>query len=383
MLKSDQILSINLFSSILDHISDLVLGVEQIVGVYSSGDDINNLAGVCLEYRNNQLQERELVIKGEQQELKQMQLERNHYRWLDKSQVPFSSFTSEQSQLNIFSEYEHLVLLITLPHRLDNRKDLVFIYFKDDLNQFGVQHQKTPLSTQNKSVIGHLISSSAISFARMYWKQEDKLKGFAQKSKAIIESQRSVNKKDKRKEELEYTLMSWADKLLFNCSHSDHVNYVYSESAVEKIKNYSGNITILESAILEAVDYAKMIVTDVNCAIEGEFIVYDTDVNKETAPTQAQDISPRLQKSYDFLSKLEQNAIKVSQAGLNLTSYNVGQQMERPITPAAISDYISKNRDRINKLFKQYPNEWSFIRNNFRPIVNVVNYNSEKLKNWG
>lgn len=380
---SEHMSSINLFSAIIDHISDLAVGVKQIVGIYSSGESMDALSGVCLEYQNNRLQEREIIISGVHQQLKQMQQERNNYKWLDKSQVPFDTHTESQSQLSIFNEYDHLILLITLPHRFDNKKDLIFIYFKDDMDQFGVQHQKSSLSTQNKTIIGHLISSSSISFAKMYWQQEDKLNRLANKSRQIISHQKSDNKDVTRKVELEDLLLSWATEFLTDCSNSDHVNYVYSEDAKVKIKFYHGTFNNLKSAIQEAIEYAKMIITDVNIVIESEYIVFDTNVNTVGTNHKSISVSPRLQKAFDFLDKLENNALKVSKAGLNLTSFNVGLQMERSITPAAISDYISKNRDRINSLFKQYPDRWSYIKNNFRPVVNVIGHDNNDIKKWG
>ncbi|WP_430932746.1 hypothetical protein [Saccharicrinis sp. 156] len=202
------ILSEDLIFSIINHISEMVVGVEKITGIYTH-PETEDVRGITLQYRNNRLQEHELNFSGIEDQLHGLRHENNKYRWIDNSQVPFDTHYEAKSQLNIFDELNHLILLVTIPGAIRQEKDILLIYFKDDINAFGVQHQKSSLSTDNKSIIGHLLSGSVHSYCKLFWQEKEKFNLFTQKTSRILEQQRSVNKGDARKEELEAIIFSW------------------------------------------------------------------------------------------------------------------------------------------------------------------------------
>ncbi len=387
MLISNQSLYLNYFTSILQHISDMVLGVERIVGIYNTDYSTNILSGISLTYRNNQLIEQEINVSDVNDRLHEIQLEKIQYKWLSKSQIPFEMLESDQKQLNIFDEHSHLILLISIPQQNNSKRDLVFVYFKNEIDQFGIHHQKAKMSTQNKTIIGHLISNSAKSCSKMYWSQEEKLMRFTLKSQQIIKQQVKSDSELVKIDGLQKLIIGWAQSTLEEYCKSDGLNYVYSKEALEKIISFKGEFSDLKIAINDAIEYVKVLASYIQqnkqVLIEKEYITYvntkserlNTDVNYQ--------IPPRLQKAHELLDKLEKHALLISQQGLNLTSFNVGQAMERSITPAAISDSISKNKTKINLLIKQFPERWGFIRNNFRPIINVISKENDQLRNWG
>jgi hypothetical protein len=380
--------TVNYFSAIMNHIMEMVMGVDRITGIYATDAEGLELSGIQLEYINGHMMESELSFPKVFPEYEFVQKEKEPFKWLDKTHLPFEQQELHSTkQLSIFSEYKHLLLQVLIPNPNGKTKDVVYILFKDNIDQFGVQHQKASLSTQNKSIIGHLVANSIISFAQNYKAQEEKHQVFAQKTHEILHSNRKITLDQQRKEELEKMILSWAKDLLEEYSKADYVNYVYQEDALKKILSYRGSFTNLKKAILSAIEYAHVMftyVTSEKIPIEADYILLETEESTYVkAPTEQASIQPRLQKVYDLLDKLEFYALKVTREGLNLTSFNVGQAMERPITPAAISDAISKHRDRINLLFKQYPDRWSFIRHNFRPILNVLPENNTSIKNWG
>ncbi len=140
----------------------------------------------------------------------------------------------------------------------------------------------------------------------------------------------------------------------------------------------------MKKAISEAAEYAKYLSTSKNeTVIKSEYITFVNNEVTNVINEEDNYLSPKLVKTKELLDKLEKYSILVSQRNLNLTSFNVGKAMERPITPAAISDAISKNKDRINILFKQFPDKWNFIKNNFRPIINVSEMKFNNLSKYG
>ncbi len=385
MNRSGKISNMNYFSSILNHISELVIGVERILGIYHSEDASKNISGISLTYRNNQLVEEQINFKISDSAKKQIEESIKTYNWIDKKQLPFEVENSSRQQLNIFSEENNLVLIIPVADIDNNCNNLIYIYFKEGIDQFGVTHHKSNLSTQNKSIIGHIISHSVKSFATTYLEQENKLKQIVNKTQQILEIQKNKTTNNANNTHIEF-IKQWAISILNEISNSDGINYVYSDAALKKILETNQNFEEIKKALLEAFDYAKLISLyqeNNEIVIEAEYITFENSLVTPVNHRQETLLSPRLQKTQDLLDKLEKYSLLVAQKKLNLTSFNVGKAMDRPITPAAISDAIAKNKDRINILFDQFPNNWNFIKNNFRPIINIIELNNNRLKNLG
>lgn len=380
------ILSEDLIFSLIDHVCDMVAGVEKIMGIYDH-PETGELCGITLQYTNHRLQEHRMNMGGLKESLTALRRTNNKHRWLQKSQLPFDTKESGQAQLNIFDESKHLTLLISLPGSKRLEKDILIIYFKDQFNTFGVQHQNSPLGTENKTIIAHLLSGSIDSFCKLYWKEKEHLQLFANKTKRILEQQRIDNLTDTRKKELENFICSWAYAYLAECSDSDGVNYVYSESAIEKIKKYSGEFKQLEKALKEAVSYTKTLVTDVTKEIQAEYIELFTNVNNESVLHELQNIprnlSARQHRVYEYLNRLEAAAIEADRNDQKLTGRNIGLAMKpQPVSAPALSDFISKNKESINTLFMKYPESWSFVKNNFRTIINVTVNGDRQARKW-
>ncbi|MCW3787854.1 hypothetical protein [Plebeiibacterium sediminum] len=386
MTSNSQLHTIEFYSAVINHITEMVVGVEKIVGIYNIEDGTNQLFGTCLSLQNNQLVEQELIIDDDIISLQQLQRERIQYKWLNKSQIPFEEKQINSGQLNIFNEYNNLILLVSIPQLNSSKRNLVFVYFKDELDQFGVHHEKSKLSTQNKTIIGHLVSKSVISLSKIYWTQDYKMKRFAQKTQEVIQFQKKSNENKENNQGLENLIIGWATDLIEECSKSDGINYVYQKDAIEKIIQFKGSFNDLKKSLYEAIEYAKMLnsYSDTNqVIIEADYISEVTYVNSEEITYENIILPERLQKTQQLLDKLERYALKISHEGIKLTSTNVGRSMDNPITAAAISDSISKNKDRINTLFKQFPDKWSFIKNNFKPIINITSKENYQSRKWG
>ncbi len=391
MTNNNNIHTIKFYAAVINHISEMIAGVEKLVGIYNIEDGSDKLYGISFTLQNNHLIEQTLIIKDDIQRLQQLQEEKIQYKWLNKTQIPFEEKATSIAQLNIFNEYDNLILLVSIPQLKSYKRNLVFIYFRDDLDQFGIHHEKSKLSTQNKTIIGFMVSKSVISLSKIYWEQELKMKSFAQKTQEILLNQKMNNEKEKNNIDLENLIIGWANDMIKEFCNSDGVNYVIQEDALDKIKTYKGSFSSLKESLIEAIGYAKLLsgYSGLNTVtIESAYLHLETNIK---SPKETHDITnvnldilpERLQKAHELLDKLEKHALKISHEGIKLTSYNVGRAMDNPITPAAISDSISKNKDRINSLFKQYPNKWNFIKSNFKPIINITSKDNYQARNWG
>ncbi len=386
MLKNyTTILSEELLFSLIQHISELVVGVEKIVGIYER-TDTGELCGVSLKYINHRLQEHDLDLSNVVDQVNQLRQESKSYKWIETNQVPFeTSLTNKQrSQLNIFDEFKNLILLIPLPGD-DIRKNIILVYFKDEINNFGIQHQKSSLSTENKSIIGHLISASIISYCKMFWTENKKLMQFRDKTRKILEHKRSDNKEGRKIQQYEEMIISYAYEVLEDYCHPNEVNYVYSNDALDFIKSFNGSLSELKKSLIEAIEYVDFIDTNENKTIYLEYINSDTYINTNNSSQSLHMIHKlpiRLQKLHDFLDRLETAALKVDQLGQNIIGNNIGQAMDKSISGAAISEYVGKNKLAINNLFDQFPNQWNFIKNNFKTIINIIPSKNRTADYW-
>ncbi|WP_282036477.1 hypothetical protein [Saccharicrinis aurantiacus] len=384
----------NLFQATFNHIVKLVDGIERIIGIYNQQEAENVIEGIGLKLLNNRLVEYTLNIDSETaQKLILLQKENNVSKWVDRKSIPFEQTDISTFQKNIFDEYKHLILLLKIPQSHVETRGLIFIYFKDDISHFGVHHTKEVLNTQNKSIIASLISGSVFSFIDDFNRNNKLFSDFAQKSKAIITKQHIENKILKEDHNNNDFVVSWAHQYLAEFSNSDGVNYVYNKECIEFIQNYKGPFLPLQKAIAGAVEYTKLLFTYVNTdsiEIELSYLQLETEESRSLVTNvygedqiKIEQLSPRLLKTKAFLDKLEETATWVYEEGISLTSSNVGKSMERPITAAAISDFLSKNKERINILIKEFPNDWAFIKENFRPVINVTSKKDIHLRNLG
>ncbi len=386
MSSFTHILSEDLIFSLIDHVCDMVAGVEKIICIYGH-PETGELCGITMQYTNHRLQEHQMNLAGLSEPLTALRNTNNKHRWLQKSQLPFDTADSSQKQLNIFDESKHLILLITLPGSKRLEKNILIIYFKDQFNTFGVQHQNSSLSTENKTIIAHLLSGSIHSFCKLYWKENEHLQLFANKTRRIFEHQRLDNLKDTRKRELEDFICSWANTFLAECSDSDGVNYVYSVSALEKIKKYAGDFKQLEKALQEAVSYTKTIVTNVTKEIQAEYIELFTCENSVNILQESQNsprnLTERQQRVFDYMNRLEAAAIEADRNAQKLTGRNIGLSMKpQSVSAPALSDFISKNKETINSLFLKYPDNWNFVKNNFRTVINITVNENRQARKW-
>jgi hypothetical protein len=55
-----------------------------------------------------------------------------------------------------------------------------------------------------------------------------------------------------------------------------------------------------------------------------------------------------------------------------ITGFNIGDNCKPKVSPAAISDILKKHQKKIVLLLEQHPDNWSIIRNNFKPVRNIL-----------
>lgn len=149
-----------------------------------------------------------------------------------------------------------------------------------------------------------------------------------------------------------------------------------SAEAMDKLVNYEGDISDIRKIIFQAAQFAVTMSMGM-----GEVPIESSHVNthvekprddeEENAPTGIRE--ERYAKTRFILDEMEQAARILSSRSMKLTSENLARSLSKPKSAAAISDQLSKHRDRILRLFDENPEHWTIIRKKFRPIQNIVN----------
>lgn len=203
--------SYQIISTTFNHIVKCINGIERIVAFYKDEDDYS-IKGIGL--RQQGLQMTEEVINIETSDNNQIQSfieDCKSYKWLDKQLIPFEEKHNNSLQLNIFDEYKHLILAISL--RIHNQaKGIILVYFRDDARHFGIHHSSESLSTQQKPIIAQMLWNSVSSIITETVEQNEKFALFAQNAHQIIQQHQFTNQDVESDEKRSVFILSWAGR---------------------------------------------------------------------------------------------------------------------------------------------------------------------------
>ena len=200
-----------------------------------------------------------------------------------------------------------------------------------------------------------------------------------------------IKKHSQIKEDLEHSKNSYGLNLIDLCKsflkeqneNSSQFNYILTDDSLNKIKNYTGDISVLKIAIQKAIDYVNNLYfdsTETDIYIAEDYLNFEnTGAGKASKPQEVQ-LYDRYSKTIMLLDKLENAARDVVAKNMDITSVNVGLACSTPITAPAISDAIKKHRNKIIHLINKYPDNWKLIRTEFRPVRNVLSAQPDILE---
>ena len=155
--------------------------------------------------------------------------------------------------------------------------------------------------------------------------------------------------------------------------------YRFSDGAMKKIREYAGDIGNLKPVIAQAARYAETMNLEgstLDILIADFHLVMDEKKEprkKETISEPVGDVPVKYNKTFLLLDKLENAAMHVKSKNMMLTGANIGHEFPTPVTPPAITDALKKHKQKILFLFREYPDRWEIIRNEFRPVQNILN----------
>lgn len=362
----------------LFHYSDLFLpGIEKITGIfYSPGQKSLRLLSRKRGESNEREYEEPLTHRESMVMIQKFRSESNNVLWIKKDDLPFELPSKQQIVPNIFTELENVILVLKFPNEFDRLNDLLFIYFNQNLGNFVISRSEKHLSADNKSIIGHLLFHQ---FKSIMWMNKENLrllKTFNQGVISIIRNNATL------KDQLQQVQMNYSESMV-NLSRQYLSEYAskhkrifeFTREAIEKIRNYQGNIRNLPAIIENAIIFTENLMV---AKAEEPILIHDFSLDFDSyqvydeADRSSRKIDGLQSKATVLLDKLEKAAAILRGRSLPLTSANVGKNMTPSITAPAITDALAKNKEMIRKVIEKYPDKWENIRKDFRPLLNVL-----------
>ncbi|NLH32811.1 MAG: hypothetical protein GX470_02600 [Lentimicrobium sp.] len=86
------------------------------------------------------------------------------------------------------------------------------------------------------------------------------------------------------------------------------------------------------------------------------------------------------ERPFNYLDFLESLAEKVKAKKLPIKSQTIIDEMEDPVSQAAITWNVNHNMKAMQHLFRLYPDKWPIIRNEFKPILRIASKGDNRYR---
>ncbi|MBN2172876.1 MAG: hypothetical protein JW731_02005 [Bacteroidales bacterium] len=364
------------FHHLHQFIPSILPGIEKIVTVYYDTSD-RLIRGSLTEKTNKIYSTKQLNIDKLLPTLQKYMEVKNPFDWYSKQSLPFEiESKSLNPSLDIFSELHNIVLLVRIPDESGEFNDLVFLYLNENPSNFGVTNSINPLTTDNKSIIAFFLYNTIKTYVWESRKNKQVLKKNNQRTRDLIDRAELMKQEMHiTNENYSLSLVKLCQQFVSDWSERTGINYKLSAGALEKIKNYKGDIRDFENIINDTVTYINSLYLEDQKEIEileWHLQLIPAGGYKSVRKEVVDSSSDRYGKTKQLLDKLENAALVLKTRNLKLTGTNVGNTIPVPISAPAISDALYNHKSKINSLLKQYPDKWITIRSEFRPLRNIM-----------
>ncbi len=307
--------------------------------------------------------------------LKKLRQQKAGTTWVNRQSIEFEIIKPLAQQLNIFDEHEVMVLICGFKNQWDGQTDLLYLYLSSQNANLGLTPQLA-MPTMEKHTIGILIYNSLNVLLEQHQTnrevlgQLNKQFGFVMSENARLLKLTETLQQSAAKSNIEV-----ATETLHHICERYGANLELSEGALNKIKAYNGRHDNLMEAIRKAA------VLSINLGVGQpvqpiQISEYQLELTIPTTtlptPTTVNNATERDQRTIQLLDKLELAAIKVTSQHQKLTGENVGLAFEQPISAPAITDALKNHQKKVVKLMAEFPDKWNTIRNEFRPVINIL-----------
>ncbi|MCX6234425.1 MAG: hypothetical protein NT175_06815 [Bacteroidetes bacterium] len=363
------------FEVILRNAHAFLPGIDKVVAVYFDSES-GTIQARCVtrEFQPGHIEAMEL---GDSKVILQKQRQdKNPCIWCSKENIPFITTPPVNKQVQIMDEYSNIILQLRFPNENDEYQDILFFYFKENISNFGVSTNNKLLSTENKSIISFILYNflkTTFSIIR----SDNLIHNTVTESTISLMSRYSNiwNELERSRRNYGESLMNLCQHYITDFAEQFGITCTLEERATERIRTYTGDIRhllkIIENAIIFAKNIDKIRSPKV-IRIYGWHLNFDQFAYNEICSKVDVLVGEKYKKTWLLLEKLENAAREVKSNNKKLISENVGSHCPTPISAPAITDAIKKHNAKILYLMNRYPERWTIIRNEFRPVRKLM-----------
>jgi len=299
--------------------------------------------------------------------------QRPRYSWIN---LHPPKLENASSQLLIQSEYDHHTLLLRFPNSYDGLQDILLITFKNEEHIFRMGKDSQRLSTELKQSIASVYVRMLDSIKKQMEDDHEIytiIQEHGQSSKQLNESELQIQERWKLKHlNLVESIVSSKSKEM---DLPEDLMISFNDEALSYLADHYDNIKELEESIRNSLIIAlnESDLDTKRLKIEKWHIVIK---KAKTSKEKEAKIDTRFNRTITLLDRYENAASLLINKRLNITGSNLGEHLNPPISAAAISDAIRKHGSKITLLLNKFPQRWSILRRNFKPIQNKL-YNAQ------
>lgn len=322
-------------------------------------------------YQTNQNEERAQLVEEVEMKKDNYLNNRHFYRWISLDETPLSNDKEVRIQYNIFDEYKNSILHLFLPP--EDGEFLVFYIFFNEQHALSGPNSDSRLSTDNKQLVAHTVYNLLREVRNTYVQDR-------QVSENLNKMQQRMSKFDGNAH-LKSFMQAYVNNYLETVSIHNSIRLSITPDAIEYLFTQALTPALLTSRLSEAVAWLLNFgnVGQTRFLIERIHIADNTSTEISGIKAYSDLHEEKYNRSYELLEKLEHAALKVINAGQKLTGFAVGQAFETPISAPAITDALKKHAGKLRTLTRIYPDKWPIIRNQFKPIQNVLDEDSGQI----
>lgn len=297
------------------------------------------------------------------------------YVWLSPNELPFQrDQKAVTTTYHLFSEeyYSVLSLKIIAPN---DEVDLFYLFFRSDQSNFGISRLQGALDASRKALIGSLVLKTALLFYTTLQKQKEYIDLFTNVIRNTLEKESATATHT----QFEQWKVDWIYDFLKTLPHQPTKKWQLPPETIQKLS--SGNYQQVKKALIAAAQIASMLYgNEDEWVILPAFITLETAIGKskqrekvggKSAPRSLVS-EGRMAKAIQWLDNIEKATATLVDSGEDPTGSAVGQLLDRPISAPAITDWLRNNQKRVLLLLDKHPDKWGYLRNHFRPLINII-----------
>tara|TARA_Y100000589_G_scaffold136859_1_gene130940 strand:- start:47117 stop:48262 length:1146 start_codon:yes stop_codon:yes gene_type:complete len=358
------------FETLLKQAQSVTPGLERTVAMYY--DNVSRAVKVVECFENGALSPLNYDLSIVQKERKKVK----PTDWIRKNDMPFIVKEDGYEQLSISDEMKNNVLVMRFNNSYDGKSDVVFLYFNDNFGNFRLSKSDDTLTASAKNIIQSLLYKSweaqitQMNNDYLIWTTLQKAEQLQKTSES------STAKENEQLKKRLFINTRNTVRYLLKKLHPSGEKISIPDKAIEKIMHLNLPVEHLDKLMEQALILAEnksVSLSDITIT-ENEILpeLLQFSEEKSLAENQEEEVEIRYRNTKRFLDRYEQAAALLKKQNKPITGANIGEACTPSISHAAISDVLKKHRNKIISLLQKYPDKWTVLRTEFRPVKNLL-----------